>query len=108
MHDENSTTITVSQVFAGDTFIKLTRHFPFLIATYTIIMIWSFAESPSGSAPSENSLPLTLETQEDPNLNNLTRTDVNCDKTGTCYDGESFFMNGLSDESLKWLGVLWK
>lgn len=23
---------------------------------------------------------------EDPSVNNLTRTDVNCDKTGTCYD----------------------
>ncbi|XP_077287259.1 trynity isoform X2 [Arctopsyche grandis] len=44
------------------------------------------AQSPSGSSPSENSLPITVETQEDPNLNNLTRTDVNCDKTGTCYD----------------------
>lgn len=94
MHDENSTTVTVSQVFAGDTFIKLTQHFPFLITTYAM-MIWCFAESPSGSAPSENSLPLTLETQEDPSLNNLTRSDVNCDKTGTCYDGKLFFVEWL-------------
>ncbi|KAJ3664745.1 hypothetical protein Zmor_000291 [Zophobas morio] len=41
--------------------------------------------SPTG-APSDNTLPVVFEATEDPNLNNLTRSDVNCDKTGTCYD----------------------
>lgn len=36
------------------------------------------------SASSE--LPVVFENTEDPTVNNLTRTDVNCDKTGTCYD----------------------
>ncbi|KAK6636867.1 hypothetical protein RUM43_010531 [Polyplax serrata] len=31
-------------------------------------------------------LPVVFENTEDPLLNNLTRNDVNCDKTGTCYD----------------------
>lgn len=31
-------------------------------------------------------LPVVFDTTEDPGVNNLTRTDVNCDKTGTCYD----------------------
>ncbi|XP_057666359.1 uncharacterized protein LOC130900056 isoform X1 [Diorhabda carinulata] len=37
-------------------------------------------------SPSDNSLPVVFETTEDTTLNNLTRNDVNCDKTGTCYD----------------------
>jgi hypothetical protein len=44
------------------------------------------AATPSG-APSDNSLPVVFEATEDPTLNNMTRSDVNCDKTGTCYDG---------------------
>ncbi|XP_030759036.1 uncharacterized protein LOC115884555 [Sitophilus oryzae] len=45
-------------------------------------------EKPSAGAGSgENTLPVEFETSQDPNLNNLTKTaDVNCDKTGTCYD----------------------
>ncbi|KAB0800871.1 hypothetical protein PPYR_05225 [Photinus pyralis] len=35
---------------------------------------------------SDNNLPIVFEATEDPNLNNLTRNDINCDKTGTCYD----------------------
>ncbi|KAK5649576.1 hypothetical protein RI129_000605 [Pyrocoelia pectoralis] len=35
---------------------------------------------------SDSNLPIVFEATEDPNLNNLTRNDVNCDKTGTCYD----------------------
>lgn len=31
-------------------------------------------------------MPITFDATEDPAVNNLTRTDVNCDKTGTCYD----------------------
>lgn len=31
--------------------------------------------------------PVVFETTEDPTINNLTRNDINCDKTGTCYDG---------------------
>jgi len=43
-------------------------------------------EKPSAGAPSDNTLPVVFDATEDPTLNNLTRTDVNCDKTGTCYD----------------------
>lgn len=32
-------------------------------------------------------LPVVIETTQDPTINNLTRNDINCDKTGTCYDG---------------------
>ncbi|XP_055380532.1 uncharacterized protein LOC129611414 [Condylostylus longicornis] len=39
-----------------------------------------------GQSPSDHTLPVTLDATEDPTLNNLTRNDVNCDKTGTCYD----------------------
>lgn len=39
--------------------------------------------SPSST---ENTLPVHFDATEDPSINNLTRTDVNCDKTGTCYD----------------------
>ncbi|XP_018332098.1 uncharacterized protein LOC108741704 [Agrilus planipennis] len=46
----------------------------------------NICEKPSaGSSPSENSLPVVFEATEDPLLN-LTRSDLNCDKTGTCYD----------------------
>lgn len=31
-------------------------------------------------------MPVVFDAIEDPSVNNLTRTDVNCDKTGTCYD----------------------
>lgn len=41
-----------------------------------------------GSNNGENTLPVVFDTTEDPNLNNLTRSDVNCDKKGTCYDGK--------------------
>ncbi|XP_052889815.1 uncharacterized protein LOC128298118 [Anopheles moucheti] len=34
----------------------------------------------------ENTLPVVFDTVEDPSVNNLTRNDANCDKTGTCYD----------------------
>lgn len=42
----------------------------------------------SDNIASNSNAPLSITTQEDPLLNNLTRTDVNCDKTGTCYDGK--------------------
>lgn len=44
----------------------------------------------ASGAPSDNTLPVVFETTEDSTLNNLTRSDVNCDKTGTCYDGKKF------------------
>lgn len=47
--------------------------------------------SESSSAPSsgENTLPVDFDTSVDSTLSNLTKTaDVNCDKTGTCYDGK--------------------
>lgn len=40
------------------------------------------AATPSGE------LPVSIEHHQDTNMsNNLTRNDANCDKTGTCYDG---------------------
>lgn len=44
-------------------------------------------ETPSQPA-TDNTLPVVFDAKEDPGVNNLTRADVNCDKTGTCYDGE--------------------
>ncbi|KAL1454852.1 hypothetical protein WDU94_008983 [Cyamophila willieti] len=35
---------------------------------------------------SHEQLPVVFDTTDDPTLNNLTRNDINCDKTGTCYD----------------------
>ncbi|XP_050525481.1 uncharacterized protein LOC126896594 [Daktulosphaira vitifoliae] len=37
------------------------------------------------TTPPHEQLPVVFESTDDPNLN-LTRTDLNCDKTGTCYD----------------------
>ncbi|PSN36834.1 hypothetical protein C0J52_14247, partial [Blattella germanica] len=34
----------------------------------------------------QDTLPLVFDSTEDPTINNLTRNDINCDKTGTCYD----------------------
>lgn len=48
----------------------------------------SFVETASPSSGGENTLPVTFDATEDPNLTNLTRNDANCDKTGTCYDGK--------------------
>ena len=48
-----------------------------------------FAE---GTGPLADPLPVVFETTEDPTINNLTRNDINCDKTGTCYDGTDFFL----------------
>ncbi|XP_071452108.1 uncharacterized protein tyn [Hetaerina americana] len=39
-----------------------------------------------GPAKTPETLPVVIEKEEDANLNNLTRNDVNCDNTGTCYD----------------------
>lgn len=44
-----------------------------------------FSES---AGPLKDALPITFDTTEDNTINNLTRADVNCDKTGTCYDGK--------------------
>lgn len=44
--------------------------------------------SPPGTLDKIDTLPVSLDTIEDPNLTNMTRNDVNCDKTGTCYDGK--------------------
>lgn len=47
--------------------------------------------SSNNNSPTE--LPVQFDTgvQVDPDLNNFTRSDANCDKTGTCYDGKRFF-----------------
>ncbi|KAL4141546.1 hypothetical protein QTP88_004171 [Uroleucon formosanum] len=37
------------------------------------------------TTPPHEQLPVVFESTDDPSLN-LTRTDLNCDKTGTCYD----------------------
>lgn len=48
----------------------------------------SFSETPSVTGDNtQHNLPVTFDTIEDPSVNNLTRSDANCDKTGTCYDG---------------------
>ncbi|KAL0124644.1 hypothetical protein PUN28_006480 [Cardiocondyla obscurior] len=39
-----------------------------------------------GTGPITDPLPVVFETTEDSTINNLTRNDINCDKTGTCYD----------------------
>lgn len=47
-----------------------------------------FTETPSVTGDNtQHTLPVTFDTIEDPSVNNLTRSDANCDKTGTCYDG---------------------
>lgn len=48
-------------------------------------------ETPSVSSTqtADHTLPVTFDATEDPSVNNLTRSDANCDKTGTCYDGMS-------------------
>ncbi|XP_026479536.1 uncharacterized protein LOC113385929 [Ctenocephalides felis] len=47
----------------------------------------NFCEKPNPSAPTpDHTLPVVFDATEDPSINNLTRADVNCDKTGTCYD----------------------
>jgi len=47
-----------------------------------------FAES---TTPPHEQLPVVFESTDDPSLN-LTRTDLNCDKTGTCYDGQCLYI----------------
>jgi hypothetical protein len=50
-----------------------------------MLVYFFFAETTSNA--NEN-LPPEINTTVDPSLNNLTRNDINCDKTGTCYDGK--------------------
>lgn len=47
----------------------------------------------------ENQLPVVFEATEDPSLTNLSRSDANCDKTGTCYDGK-VLLSKLRDPTL--------
>lgn len=56
-----------------------------------IVRIIRLAEA-AATAPQDHTLPVVFDATEDPTLNNLTRTDANCDKTGTCYDGKSYQM----------------
>ncbi|CAH0384150.1 unnamed protein product [Bemisia tabaci] len=44
----------------------------------------NYCEKSLGAA--HETIPVVFETTDDPTLSNLTRTDINCDKTGTCYD----------------------
>lgn len=46
-----------------------------------------FLES-AASASTAADLPIEPQVEVDPNLTNFTRSDANCDKTGTCYDGK--------------------
>lgn len=55
------------------------------------------ATSSSSTGLGDNTLPVVFESTEDPTLNNLTRSDVNCDKTGTCYDGKFTFFILISN-----------
>lgn len=50
------------------------------------MIFFFFAETASNQ---HENLPAEINTTVDPTLNNLTRNDINCDKTGTCYDGKS-------------------
>ncbi|XP_065201012.1 uncharacterized protein tyn isoform X2 [Planococcus citri] len=52
-----------------------------LIGTY----YENHCEKSLGTLSHEN-VPVVFESTEDPNISNLTRNDINCDKTGTCYD----------------------
>lgn len=35
-----------------------------------------------------DSLPVDIQQDDPSNFSNITRSDANCDKTGTCYDGK--------------------
>lgn len=66
------------------------------LCTYCFLFVLEPVTSPSGE------LPVTIEHQQDATVsNNLTRNDANCDKTGTCYDGNWLFtssrLNALRD-----------
>lgn len=52
-----------------------------------MVLLAPIAEA-SASSQQDHTLPITFDTTEDPLLTNLTRSDANCDKTGTCYDGK--------------------
>lgn len=52
-----------------------------------------FTSTLESTGPLADPLPIVFETTEDPTINNLTRNDINCDKTGTCYDGNDFNSN---------------
>lgn len=57
----------------------------FFYCNYFIVT--NIAEAaPAGTV--DHTLPVVFDATEDPSVNNLTRSDANCDKTGTCYDGE--------------------
>lgn len=46
-----------------------------------------FNFSEATGLPHDSTLPTVFEATEDPSINNLTRSDVNCDNKGYCYDG---------------------
>lgn len=50
------------------------------------MLCWFFFVTESAASTNEH-LPVVFDSTEDPSVNNLTRSDINCDKTGTCYDG---------------------
>lgn len=37
-----------------------------------------------------DSLPIDIQQDETATFSNITRSDANCDKTGTCYDGKDW------------------
>lgn len=56
-----------------------------------------FTESaPSSTGVTDHTLPVVFDATEDPSVNNLTRSDANCDKTGTCYDGKQFALFAMT------------
>lgn len=66
--------------------IQLYQYYTAIFAPdYNKISIFS---PESVTTPHDATLPVVFDTTDDPTLNNLTRSDVNCDKTGTCYDGK--------------------
>lgn len=51
----------------------------------------------AAGAPHDGTLPVVFDTTDDPTLNNLTRSDVNCDKRGTCYDGNNITNKNITE-----------
>lgn len=52
------------------------------------------------SLQTHEQLPVVFEATDDNSISNLTRADINCDQTGTCYDG-NFVLYSLSLSVLK-------
>lgn len=65
-----------------------------ILQTKIIENIFFTESAPSSAGATDHTLPVVFDATEDPSINNLTRSEANCDKTGTCYDGEYFLLLG--------------